>query len=107
LFTRASNLTNRGIVSWGPYRYVRHPGYLGKNLFWLMTLLPAFVPNTAGFQFSWLNYSLSCICVLCGFLCWGTVYFLRAVTEERFLGRDPEYAAYCQRVKWRFIPGVY
>lgn len=107
LFTRASNLTNRGIVSWGPYRYVRHPGYLGKNLFWLMTLLPAFVPNTAGAQFSWLNYWLSCLCVLCGFLCWGTVYFLRAVTEERFLGRDPEYAAYCQRVKWRFIPGVY
>jgi len=107
LFTRASNLTNRGIVTWGPYRYVRHPGYLAKNLFWLATLLPAFVPNLASVQFSWLGYGLSCVCVIGGFVCWGTVYFLRAVTEEQFLGRDPEYTAYCQRVKWRFIPGVY
>jgi protein-S-isoprenylcysteine O-methyltransferase Ste14 len=86
---------------------VRHPGYLAKNLFWLVTLLPAFVPYTAGPNFSWLNYWLSCVCIVCGFVCWGTIYFLRAVTEERFLSHDPDYVAYCQRVKWRFIPGVY
>lgn len=112
LFTRASNLTNRGIVTWGPFRYIRHPGYLGKNLFWLITLIPLFIPNThlaevEGLRFSWWNYCLTCICVIGGFLGWGTLYFLRALTEERFLSRDPEYVAYCKKVKWRFIPGVY
>ena len=42
LFTKASNLTNRGIVKTGPYALVRHPGYIAKNLFWLTTLVPLF-----------------------------------------------------------------
>jgi protein-S-isoprenylcysteine O-methyltransferase Ste14 len=107
LFTKASNLTNRGIVTWGPYRYIRHPGYLAKNLFWLMTLLPALVPNTASVFFSWTGFWLSSLCTVAGCICWGTIYFLRAITEEQFLSRDPEYVAYSKRVKWRFIPGVY
>ncbi len=107
LFTRASNLTNRGIVTWGPYRFVRHPGYLAKNLYWLMTLIPWLIPNPGSVFFSWSRYCLSCFCILCGFAGWATIYFLRAVTEEQFLSRDPEYAAYCKRVKYRFIPGLY
>jgi protein-S-isoprenylcysteine O-methyltransferase Ste14 len=107
LFTRASNLTNRGIVTWGPYRYIRHPGYLAKNLFWLMTLIPILIPNTSSVFFSWKGYWISCLCVIGGFLCWGALYFFRAITEEKFLSRDPDYIAYCQKVKWRFIPGVY
>jgi protein-S-isoprenylcysteine O-methyltransferase Ste14 len=107
LFTRASNLTNRGIVTWGPYRYVRHPEYLAENLFWLTTLIPALVPNVSNVYFSWSGYWLSCLCVVAGFIGWGGVYFLRAVAEEHFLGSDPEYAAYCRKVKYRFIPGVY
>ena len=107
LFTKASNLTNRGIVDWGPYRYIRHPGYLSKNLFWLMTLIPTFVPNMADPKFSWSGHLLICAMTVWGFIGWGTIYFLRAITEERFLMRDPDYVAYCQRVKYRFIPGVY
>jgi len=107
LFTRASNLTNRGIVTWGPYRYVRHPGYLAKNLFWLMTLIPALVPNVNNVYFSWSGYWFSCLCIVVGFIAWGGIYFLRALAEEQFLGSDPEYAAYCRKVKYRFIPGVY
>jgi len=107
LFTKASNLTNRGIVDWGPYRYIRHPGYLGKNMFWLMTLIPAFFPNTADPQFSWPTYLAFCAATVWGFVGWGTIYFLRAVTEERFLMRDPDYVAYCRKVRYRFIPGVY
>lgn len=35
-------------------------------------------------------------------------YVWRALLEERFLAAaDPEYAAYMQRVRWRFIPGVF
>lgn len=107
LFTRASNLTNRGIVIWGPYRYIRHPGYLAKNMYWLMTIIPFLIPNTASVYFSWSSYLLYCACAVCGFAAWATIYFLRAVTEEQFLNRDPEYVAYCQRVKYRFIPGIY
>jgi protein-S-isoprenylcysteine O-methyltransferase Ste14 len=107
MFTRASNLTNRGIVDWGPYRLVRHPGYFSKNMFWLMTLIPAFVPNKADPQFTWPAYILLCATIFWGFLGWGTLYFLRSITEERFLMRDPDYVAYCKKVRYRFIPWVY
>jgi protein-S-isoprenylcysteine O-methyltransferase Ste14 len=107
MFTRASNLTNRGIVDWGPYRLIRHPGYLAKNLFWLLTLIPAFVPNKADPRFTWMAHLLLCGTLVWGFLGWGTLYFLRAITEERFLMRDPDYVAYCRKVRYRFIPGVY
>jgi protein-S-isoprenylcysteine O-methyltransferase Ste14 len=107
LFTRASNLTNRGIVDWGPYRIIRHPGYFAKNMFWLMTLIPAFVPNKVDPRFTWPAYLLFCATLVWGFLGWGTLYFLRSITEERFLMRDPDYVAYCKKVRYRFIPGVY
>lgn len=107
LFTKASNLTNRGIVHWGPYRYIRHPGYLGKNLYWLMTSIPVFFPNTADPMFRWSEYLVFCIVSIGGLIGWGTIYFLRSITEERFLMRDPDYVAYSQKVKYRFIPGVY
>lgn len=87
---KASNLTNRGIVSSGPYAIVRHPAYVGKNLIWWLTLLPVMT----------LPFFL-------GMLFWSVVYYFRAVTEERHLGLDPEYKEYCQKVRWRFIPKVW
>ena len=107
MFTRASNLTNRGIVTWGPYAIIRHPGYLAKNLFWLLTLLPLTVPNHADPHFTWSAHLLLCARIGFGFLGWGTLYFLRAITEERFLMRDPDYIAYCRKVRYRFIPWIY
>jgi protein-S-isoprenylcysteine O-methyltransferase Ste14 len=107
LFTRASNLTNRGIVSWGPYRFIRHPDYFARNMFWLMTIIPSLIPNPANVYFSWAGYWAHSAWAVCGLVGWGTIYFLRAVTEERLLSRDPGYAAYCQKVKFRFIPGLY
>jgi protein-S-isoprenylcysteine O-methyltransferase Ste14 len=107
LFTRASNLTNRGIVKIGPYAIVRHPGYISKNLFWLMTIIPILIPDTEALGFSWSSHVIICVKVCCGFLAWAAIYYLRAITEERFLSRDPEYVEYCRRVKYRFIPGVY
>jgi protein-S-isoprenylcysteine O-methyltransferase Ste14 len=107
LFTRASNLTNRGIVTWGPYRIVRHPGYISKNIYWLLTFIPALIPNTAAPQFSWSGYATYFIMTAFGFVGWATLYFFRGITEERFLMRDPEYIAYCKKVKYHFIPFVY
>src|SRR5690606_7439129 len=37
---RFSNLTYRGVLTNGPYRFTRHPAYLSKNLFWWFTALP-------------------------------------------------------------------
>ncbi|MBN1974187.1 MAG: hypothetical protein JW787_11145 [Sedimentisphaerales bacterium] len=107
LFTRASNLTNRGIVKWGPYRIVRHPGYISKNIYWLLTYIPALIPDTAAPQFTWSGYAGYCAVTFFGIVGWGTLYFLRGITEERFLMRDPEYVEYCKKVKYHFIPGIY
>jgi protein-S-isoprenylcysteine O-methyltransferase Ste14 len=89
LGTKASNLTNRGIVCSGPYRFVRHPAYVSKNLVWLLTTLASFS-----------------IVNLVGLAVWAVIYFFRAITEERHLIQDPDYQEYCKKVKYRFIPGV-
>ena len=94
LGTRCSNLTNRGIVTWGPYAYVRHPAYIGKTLGWWITSIPFFIISG---QF------LVGAVALTG---WTVIYFFRALTEERHLMTDPDYQAYCKQVRWRFIPGV-
>ncbi len=87
---KASNLTNRGIVSWGPYRLVRHPAYISKNLAWWLVILPV----------------ISLAAVL-SMAVWSSIYLMRAITEERHLSADPDYLAYCKRVKYRFIPGLF
>ena len=91
----------------GPYALIRHPGYVGKNLFWLLTLLPLFFnadPRDAGF--SWLQHLLLGAATVGGFLAWSAIYILRALTEEKLLRNDPDYVAYCLKVKYRFIPGL-
>ncbi len=107
LFTKASNLTNRGIVKTGPYALVRHPGYIAKNVFWMTTIIPVLFANTQSLDFSWGAHAIICVKALFGMLVWGSIYFLRAITEEQFLGKDPEYREYCRKVKYRFIPWLY
>jgi protein-S-isoprenylcysteine O-methyltransferase Ste14 len=85
---RASNLTNRGIVKTGPYRFVRHPAYAVKVLIWF----------TQGIFFGQFG-----VFIMAGF---AIIYFLRAWTEERHLSMDPDYVEYMKLVRWRFIPGV-
>lgn len=106
LFTKASNLTNRGIVTIGPYALVRHPGYVAKNLFWLTTAVPLWFPDWEMPGFSWDAHAIVAGQALLGVVGWGVLYFLRSITEEQFLRRDPDYVAYCQKVRYRFIPGV-
>jgi protein-S-isoprenylcysteine O-methyltransferase Ste14 len=91
LGTRASNLTNRGIVSSGPYAYVRHPAYIAKNVAWWFETLPKMTTPIHALSLIGLNL----------------IYFLRAVTEERHLRADPDYVAYCEKVRYRFIPGLF
>ena len=87
---KASNLTNRGIVSRFPYSIVRHPAYISKNIVWWLTMLPI------------INWKFAV-----GMVFWSLIYFFRALTEERHLLQDPDYQEYCKKVKWKFIPGIY
>lgn len=81
---RFSNLTNRGIITSGPYRWGKHPAYLSKNLSWWLIFVP-FLGSETG-----VGALLHCLALL------GVngIYALRAWTEERHLNHDPEYRAY-------------
>jgi hypothetical protein len=85
-----SNLTHRGVVSRGPYRFVRHPAYLCKCTAWWLEHLPTMTVTKGLF-----------LSLLCG------VYGLRAWTEERHLGKDPAYREYKKKVRWVLLPGIY
>lgn len=81
---RFSNLTHRGIITGGPYRYTKHPAYLAKNVSWWLVSMP-FMINTG------VLHSLRA-CVL--LLMLNGIYYLRAKTEERHLSLDPVYRSY-------------
>ena len=81
---------NRGVVSSGVYRVVRHPIYLG----YLLTHVAFLTANP-----SWWNV-----------VALGTAdaaLMVRASYEEMTLLRDPAYARYWQQVRWRVVPGVF
>ena len=92
LGAKCSNLTNRGIVSKGPYKWIRHPHYLAKLIVWWVTFLPVLIHNY------WAIGSM---------IFWTMIYVLRALTEENHLQSDKDYVEYCSKVKWRFIPYVF
>jgi protein-S-isoprenylcysteine O-methyltransferase Ste14 len=83
---RFSNLTYRGVLTNGPYRFTRHPAYLTKNLFWWASVLPFL--TTSG---SWLDAARNSIFLLAV----NAIYYWRARTEEAHLiAEDPKYAEY-------------
>lgn len=81
---------NRGPVSEGPYRGIRHPMYAGYILVYL------------GFC---LNNPLAWNAVICGA---GVAFQIgRIMAEERVLTQDPKYADYRVHVRHRLVPGVF
>ncbi|MBS1210995.1 MAG: isoprenylcysteine carboxyl methyltransferase, partial [Proteobacteria bacterium] len=97
---RASNLTNRGIVTSGPYRFIRHPAYVAKNTAWWIGSLP-FIYLGFSHSFKEGMWVLFCRCA------WSFLYAMRAITEERHLRlANNGYAEYARKVRWRFIPGL-
>jgi protein-S-isoprenylcysteine O-methyltransferase Ste14 len=81
---RFSNLTHRGIITGGPYRFSKHPAYLAKNLSWWLISVP-FV-SEQGWTAALRN---SCLLVVLNL-----IYLARARTEERHLSADPTYVRY-------------
>lgn len=82
---RFSNLTHRGILTHGPYSWMRHPAYVSKNTFWWLSTLP-FLVNTGSFADAARNTVI--MATVSG------VYFWRARTEERHLRADIDYRTY-------------
>ena len=80
------------VVEQGPYRWIRHPAYLGG----LLTLLGLGLTLT-----NWLAMVLPVCCLAAG-------YAYRIPLEERALvrGLGTSYSAYMQRT-WRLIPYVF
>jgi protein-S-isoprenylcysteine O-methyltransferase Ste14 len=81
---------NRGIVSTGLYRFVRHPIYLG----YLVTHVAYLAANPSG----WNIFALAVA---------DSALLARAVCEERTLAMDPAYRDYLTRVRWRVLPGIF
>ncbi len=85
--------TERGhtVVSDGPYRYVRHPAYVG------MILVVLSGPIMLGSWWSLIPGILSAIVVL-----------VRTALEDRTLQAElPGYAEFAQHTRYRLVPGVW
>jgi protein-S-isoprenylcysteine O-methyltransferase Ste14 len=80
---------NRGIVSKGPFRWVRHPIYFG----WLILSI--------GYARSYASErNMILIAATIPFMVW------RISQEEEHLTADPEYRRYVRLVRYRLLPGV-
>jgi protein-S-isoprenylcysteine O-methyltransferase Ste14 len=81
---------NRGIVSSGLYRLVRHPIYMG----YLVTHVAFIAANPSAWNIVLLVTA-------------DIALLARAVCEEGTLAEDPAYREYQTRVRWRVCPGVF
>ena len=81
---------NRGVVSSGAYRFVRHPIYLGYGI------------TQIGFLLT--NFGLQNLLVYGGLF---ALQGYRILREEKILSADAEYRAYCRKVRYRLIFGVF
>jgi len=81
---------NRGIVTGGAYRFVRHPiyaGYLAGHILFLLS------------SFSVYNFTVYAVITL--------FQIYRILREERILAMTQEYRDYKERVRYRLCPGIF
>lgn len=83
---RFSNLTYRGLVCSGPYRFARHPAYLSKNLSYWMIEIPVLGTSLG----SAVGGTLALLLV-------NGIYYLRARYEERCCLQHEDYRIYHAR----------
>ncbi len=83
---RSSNLTFRGLITSGPYRYTKHPAYVCKVASWWLISLPFL--SVENFPVA-LKHTLNLSVVT-------FIYYLRARTEENHLSNYPEYVEYAR-----------
>lgn len=81
---------NRGVVDGGPYGLMRHPIYAG----YLVSHAAFLAAHPTATNIALLVVADSALVV-------------RALLEERTLLLDARYRAYCGRVGWHLVPGVF
>lgn len=82
----------QGIISSGPYAFLRHPAYVCKNISWWLIAVPWSMHDGASMAFK--------RCVRLGLI--NLVYCARAKTEEAHLLRDPAYVDYFNALQRRY-----
>lgn len=80
---------SREVVRRGPYRFIRHPIYVG----YLITHV-GFIAS----DFTWRNLMVLTTLYLC--------QFVRVLREEKVLGQEEAYRVYCRDVPYRFCYGL-
>jgi len=79
------------VISSGPYGLVRHPMYAFSLVMWF------FVPLALGSYVALPAFALTL-----------PLYVLRILNEEKVLRAElPGYTEYCERRRWRLVPGVW
>ncbi|WP_256583201.1 MULTISPECIES: isoprenylcysteine carboxylmethyltransferase family protein [Pseudomonas] len=88
---RIQSERHQRVIDSGPYRFVRHPGYLAAlGLFFGMAL-------ALGSFWALVPAALA-----------AALLVLRTLWEDQLLQAElPGYADYCQRVRWRLVPGLW
>lgn len=81
---------NRGVVSAGLYKLVRHPIYMG----YLVTHVAFLIASPSLWN-------------IVALVAADAALLVRAVCEEETLAKDPAYRDYQTRVRWRVAPGIF
>ena len=79
----------RELVTDGAYAYMRHPIYTGIFVAYSGLALRAYSP-----------VNVAMVVAL------AVLFVIKSFIEEGFLRQDPEYAAYMQRTRYRWFPGI-
>ncbi|MBC7224324.1 MAG: isoprenylcysteine carboxylmethyltransferase family protein, partial [Anaerolineae bacterium] len=90
-FVRIQRERGHRVVADGPYRYVRHPGYLGAIVFQMA------IPLALGSLWALLPSGVA-----------AALYVARTVLEDRTLQEElAGYREYAQKVRHRLLPGLW
>lgn len=85
-------MTDKGVRTAGFYSFVRHPNYTLEALMFLVMGLRGFVTPA-----NWAS----------GVVLYAFLYWIRSEREDQFMSRsNPDYAAYRERVPWKYLPGL-
>ncbi len=88
---RIQNDRNHRVVTTGPYRYIRHPGYLGAILFYIST------PLIIGSTYAFIPEGIAI-----------TLTIIRTILEDKTLQNELDgYLEYSKKVKYKLIPGIW
>ena len=82
---------NHKVITTGPYKYIRHPGYVGASL-WALS-----APLIVGSVYGLIPASMAVLLLI-----------IRTVLEDRTLQRElTGYSEYARQVHYRLIPGLW